>query len=91
MALTKTNVGIPRGVWVNLYLKSGITVGIPVEIFNRGIDDILIVASVAAPTSNDIGVTLFAGNVGNCLYVSKGELGLWAYCSAGIGSVLVQN
>jgi hypothetical protein len=92
MANTRNDVLVPQAVWTNLYASSGITVGQPVVVINKGVVSANIAVSLAAPASTTVGVPLFGGvSVGNTVSVDAGASGLWAYAISGSVPLLVQD
>lgn len=91
MANTRADVAITEATWVDLYAASGIAVGTAVTVVNKGSQNCLVAASLAAPASTSTGFPLWAGNVANVLQVGAGELGLWAYCPDSTTKLLVQE
>lgn len=90
MAATRPDVTIPAATWVNLYTGSGVAVGTPVTVYNKGSSACNLAVSTAAPASSLTGVPLFVGSVGSMASIDAGETGLWAYSDLGT-RLLVQE
>ncbi len=89
MADSRADIVIPKGVWTDAYTLSGVTVGVAVDIFNKGNYPCVIAAKAAAPTgTTTLGVPL---DVAGYLHVTAGETGLWVYSPDGIAHILVQD
>ena len=82
MADTRTDVPVAAATWTNLYSGSGITVGVAVDIWNKGS------IKSTAPSGTTTGVPL---PVGGYLRCSSGASGLFAYSPDGKTSILVQD
>lgn len=91
MAVTRSDVVVPKGVWTNLYAASGITVGVAVTVINKGVSVCNIAISSVAPASVSIGVPLYVGPVGNSADIAASEVGLWAYSAQGVAYLIVQE
>jgi hypothetical protein len=91
MAVTRSDVVVPKGVWTDLYAASGITAGVAVFIINKGMFACNIAISAAAPTNNLLGVPLYTGPVGNSADISASQAGLWAYSPQGTSYLNVQE
>lgn len=77
MADTRANITLPAGVWVDLYVASGITLGSSISIWNRGSDSCYVAIKATAPTDNR-GIPLWVGPIGSSIQVTQGETGVWA-------------
>jgi len=82
MAVTLADVTVPAATWTNLYTATGLTVGVGLDIWNKGVGSAEIAISVAAPAANT-GVPIFSGPLNNFLAVTAGEVGAWAYSVLG--------
>lgn len=90
MSDTRADVAIAKGVWVDLYATTGITVGTAVSVYNKGSYPCLLAVKATAPATGR-GIPLYVGSVGSYMAVDAGESGLWAYCVDGVTSLLVQD
>jgi len=80
MADTRPNITIPAGVWVDVYVASGITLGSALTAWNKGSWSCNLAISVAAPSVGDTrGVVLYSGPISSTTSITQGEGGLWAY------------
>lgn len=97
MADTRNDVTIPKGVWVDLFAGSGVTVGTVCTIYNKGSNPIFVSVSATAPavptTGSPKGVPLYVGGSPETrITMPTGTSGLWGYCvNNGGGLVLVQD
>lgn len=88
MADTRTDVPVAAATWTNLYSGSGITVGVAVDIWNKGSSAAVVAIKSTAPSGTTTGVPL---PVGGYLRCSSGASGLFAYSPDGKTSILVQD
>lgn len=91
MANTLPDVVLPENTWVNLYASTGITVGVAVNVTNKGSYPILLAVSASSPVSATLGAPLYPGPFGSVAFVDADELGLWARATVGTSQVLVQE
>lgn len=91
MAITKPDITITRGTWVNLYTASGIAVGTAVTVTNTGNSNCRVAVSLAAPTSTATGQRLYAGVSLNTVDIAASEVGLWALVEGASTTLLVQD
>lgn len=89
MAITRNDITLPREVWVNLYDVSGIPVGTPVSVYNKGSQPIYLAIRATKPTELTFGVPVYTGADG-FMMIRENEVGLWV-CGEYGGIVLVQE
>ena len=90
MALTANDTTVPKGVWTDLYLASGIPVGTALMVINTGSTSMKIAIKATAPTGDKFGLPLYSGPNLSAWSILAGEPGLWAYSPDGVGYVNLQ-
>lgn len=88
MADTLPDITFQKGVWVDVYTLSGITLGNQVVVFNKGSYPLLLVSSVTSPVSDVNGTPLY---VNSNIVMAASSSKLWAYCGSGTGLLSVQD
>lgn len=91
MAVTLSDVVVPKGVWTDLYAGSGVAVGTAVTVINTGSNVVQLAIKLTAPTLAQFGVPLYPGPSGSTAQVDPSEVGLWAYSAAGVAYINVQE
>lgn len=82
MANTLPDVTVPPSTWVDLYASTGIAIGVPLDIWNKGSNPVEIAISPTRPT-NGVGVPIYPGPLSSYVNVDSGEEGAWAYSVLG--------
>lgn len=70
------NIPIPKGIPVDLYDATGITVGVQIEAQNVGCSDVNLYSQAASPLINDDGNQVIERN--EYLENDEGDSGAWA-------------
>ena len=91
MAVTISDVVVPKGVWTDLYAGSGVAVGTAVTVINTGSHSVQLAIKLTAPVTAQFGVPLYSGPIGSVAQVGASEVGLWAYSADGVAYINVQE
>ncbi len=79
MAISLPPVKLPAGQWVDLYVATGISVGVPLAAQNTGTTNVVVSESVAMPTVN-YGYNIIEPVA--WLFSDEEPVGAWAFSSS---------
>ena len=91
MADNLLNIGLPRGIWVDLYFESGILVGEAISVENIGVCDVYLTVQADQPPPDHDAYNIVQRENGFRLRNSEGDSGAWALCPHNNGKVSVRE
>lgn len=89
MADTLLNIEITVNEWVDLYVLSGITVGVAISVENVGFFDVYLAVSSTQPPPEHDAYNIIKRN-GGTLRNSNGDSGAWAFSRGSSAKVNVR-
>lgn len=89
MANTLPNITIPTNQWVDLYLLSGVTVGVAISVENVGCFDVFLAVQAAQPPATHNAFNIIKRS-GDALRNSNGDAGAWAFSQGSQAKVNVR-